>query len=106
MVEIHISDWLGDPLSAIERAASTLGLTIFTNGPLKSLPGSRHWHLRKPPSSGTLEITLWPDKDLFRVTYHSNRAGNGWVRMAAEQIADDLARILGGKRGAAINRSN
>jgi hypothetical protein len=89
---------------AVELAASALDLTISSDGSLRSFPGSRHWHLKKPPSPGTLEITLWPQEGMFWVTYHSNRVGNGWVVNSAEQMADELAGILGGKRGVAIER--
>jgi len=104
VVEISISDWHVDPCSAVESAASLHGMSISTNGSLKSVPGSRHWHLKKPPSSGTLEFTFWPEKELFWVSYHSNRTGDGWVSLAAEAMADELARVLGGKRGAATEK--
>jgi hypothetical protein len=102
VVEIHLSNWSGAPGAAVDVAASAMGLTITMDGSLRSYPGSRHWHLKKPRTAGTLEITLWPRKELFWVAYHSNRVGDGWVEEAAERMADELARILGGNRAAAV----
>ena len=96
MVEIHVRDWSGDAAPAIEAVTAELGLTIKTDGRLASYPGSRHWHLKNGRRSGTLEVTLWPDRDLLWVTYHSNRIGDGWVCQAAPAFARALADHLGG----------
>jgi hypothetical protein len=76
--------------AAVSSVAEHLGLTIASDGRLKSYPGSRHWHLKKPGKSGTLEITFWPAKERFWVTYHSNRIGDGWVEELAPIFAEYL----------------
>jgi len=44
----------------IERACSKRGLSIAIKGSLKGYPGCVHWHYKKQPEKGTLEITLYP----------------------------------------------
>ena len=87
MVEIEVVAFGEDVGAAIASAAAELGLSVASDGTLKVYPGSRHWHLRKPGTSGTLEVTHWPAKSRLWVAYHSNRIGDGWVAAAAQQLA-------------------
>ena len=57
------------------RMALQHGL-VPTEHPLKTKPEWRHWHLRKPGCSGTLEAT-WDGSDLH-FTVRSNRAAP-WI---------------------------
>ena len=90
MVEIEIDPVPGDPGQAVQAVADQLGLDIAIDGTLKSFPGCRHWHLRKPGTTGTLEVTSWPERKRLWVTYHANRVGDGWV----EILAPEFARLL------------
>lgn len=93
MVEIDIPEFGEDVGASVVAAAAELGLIIASEGSLKLYPGSRHWHLRKPGSSGTLEVTHWPAKPRLWVAYHSNRIGNGWVEAVATQLAHMLSNL-------------
>lgn len=90
MVEIEIPTPAGDICEIVQAAFSRFGLTVASNTELKKYPGSRHWHLRKPGSSGTLEVTFWPERGRLWVAYHSNRVGDGWVESAARLLADEI----------------
>jgi hypothetical protein len=87
MVEIDVSPLPAAAEVAIVTAAAALGLVVATISSLRKYPGSRHWHLRKPGMSGTLEATYWPAGHRFWVAYHSNRAGDGWVARVAPEFA-------------------
>ncbi len=58
------------------------GLTIASQGTLRKYPDCRHWHLRKPGESGTLEATFWP------------RIGRFWFKVAANRSAEWIAVVL------------
>ena len=79
--------------TAVLAAVEALGLVISSDGTLRKYPGSRHWHLKKPGSTGTLEITYWPAQSRLWVCYHSNRVGDGWVEEAAPQLAAKLSEV-------------
>jgi hypothetical protein len=47
-------------ISLVETLAASYGLHIKMFSTLSTYPGSLHWHLVKPKTKGTLELTLWP----------------------------------------------
>lgn len=96
MVEIELHEWQGNPETAVLEVADTHGLSVVSDGGLKSYPGSRHWHLKKGKSAGTLEVTWWPAGNRLWVSYHANRVGDGWVEEVAPRFAECLAGLLGG----------
>jgi hypothetical protein len=91
LVEIEVQPVPPDAGEAVLAAAESLGLVIGSDGSLSKYPGSRHWHLKKPGATGTLEITHWPAENRLWVTYHANRTGDGWVEEAAAQLAAKLS---------------
>ena len=93
---IEIVGWQRDPGEAVAEAAAMYSLQVASDGTLKSLPGSRHWHLKRPKEPGTLEITYCPNDGRLWVCYHSNRAGR-WVPELAMPFAKALARRLDGR---------
>jgi hypothetical protein len=95
MVEVEIAVRRGDAGSAVADAAVELGLLITSDGTLRTYPGSRHWHLKRPGASGTLELTLRPELKKMYISFHANRIGNGWVEDAAPRMAEMLSRALG-----------
>ena len=98
MVEIEVvcSPYPVEPkiLDAVRDAAAELGLTVARDDSLATYPGSRHWHLRNPSVSGTLEVTSWPAGSRLWVSYHDNRVGDGWVRETAPLFAQEIGRRL------------
>jgi hypothetical protein len=91
MIEIDVSPIPTNIGAAVESTAAHFGLQITSDGKLGKFPGSRHWHLKRPKSTGTLELTYWPQQERFWVTYHSNRIGDGWVAEIAPQFAAHLS---------------
>jgi len=44
----------------VAQICANAGLVLTLAGTQKRYPGSRHWHYRTGPQSGTLELTWWP----------------------------------------------
>ena len=99
MIEIEVVLEEGDVGRAMERAADALGLTIAGDGSLHKYSGSRHWHLKRGNSAGTLEATYWPSGARFWVCCHANRIGDGWVLSAAPRLAEALSVALRAEEG-------
>jgi len=68
----------------LEQAVADCGLTLQTDATLRTLPGSRHWRIKKPGQRGTLEATWLPAEGRFWFSVHDNRTGK-WI---ARAIAD------------------
>ena|ERR1044071_5043132 len=96
MTSIEIVEARIEPSGVISEVAAVFELTVTSDGALKSLPGSRHWHLKRAKQRGTLEITHWPQEGRLWVCYHSNRAGS-WVPDIAQQFAASLAEKVCGR---------
>ena len=86
-IEVHVNQAGTEErlTSLIEGAATQFGLHIGMRGTLRTYPGSRHWHLRKPGERGTLEVTLWPAGKRVWLSVQAGRR--------AEWIADILPQI-------------
>jgi hypothetical protein len=96
VIEIEVVPLFSDAGAAVVAAAEALGLRVASDGTLRRYPGSRHWHLKKVGSSGTLEVTHWPAKERLWVSYHANRIGGaGWVAQEARRFAGLLAESHG-----------
>jgi hypothetical protein len=65
------------------------GLTIRSQGTLRTVPGSTHWHLTRGRGSGTIELTYDPRHWLVIVAVHDNRRGT-WAGEAAFDFATGL----------------
>ena len=74
-------------LSADEALAEcrNRGLVVVSERRLAGRPGSRHWHLRIPGRSGTLELNAWQDRVWVKV--HPLREG-AWAAGLAEELAE------------------
>ena len=59
-------------------------LVIVSERQLAGRPGSRHWHLRIPARSGTLELTAWKGRSWVKV--HPLREGE-WAAGTARRLA-------------------
>ncbi len=46
----------------IDEAIARCGLRVSLRGTLKRFPACIHWHVTKGGTTGTLEITLWPQE--------------------------------------------
>lgn len=82
-----------DVAESVSRAVIELGLIVSMFGTLRAYPGSRHWHLRRGSSSGTLEVTWRPAERRLCVSYHANRTGE-WVEELAGKLAEQIGRQL------------
>ena len=82
----------GVPL--VERLCSEEGLEKKVRTELRTYPGSTHWHYSRKPSSGTLEITMWPEGARIWLSVHENREGP-WTRETARRLAKALEKGLG-----------
>lgn len=60
------------------------GLVVTSHRELGGRPGSHHWHLRRPGSTGTLELSEWQGRAWVKV--HPLREGN-WVTRFAHDLA-------------------
>src|SRR5690242_11873438 len=86
----------GNANHVVAETAKALELLIVSEGTLKTYPGSRHWHMKRPGAWGTLEVTVRPELKKLYVIYHANRIGNGWVVETAPKMAEMLSRALDG----------
>ena len=78
--------------SLLDRLFIERGLAVTLRSTLKSYPDSVHWHLKKPSSPGTLEVTWWPSKQRLWAKVSLGRDAP-WI---AEAIAE-LERCLASK---------
>lgn len=78
-------------ITIIEQAIARLGLVIALRTRLKSQSNALHWHIRRPHTGGTLEITYDPD---VPQAWFSTRAGRTkeWVWEAMNMLTAELNR--------------
>lgn len=81
-------DRSGVPAS-LEACARSLGLEPGQRLTLKTLPGSMHWHLKRPGEAGVLEATWDPSRSELWLSAHDNRA-RAWVAPAAQALCDAM----------------
>jgi hypothetical protein len=62
----------------IDDSIDRAGLATTMRASLKKFPGCIHWHVKNGRESGTLEITLWPQKHRAWFTIQSGRKGS-WI---------------------------
>jgi hypothetical protein len=77
-IEIPIPDNVdGSSIAAgIDLALVEAELEVTLRASLNKYPGCTHWHVRRPPQAGTLEITWWP------------REHRGWFSLRKGREAD------------------
>lgn len=63
-----------------------LSCDIVSEASLKTLPGSVHWHIRRPNSSGTLEAT-WLASGEAWLSYHANRHAP-WIDEVIAEVSE------------------
>ena len=59
-------------LALIEHAITEAGL-LGDRRELRSYPRATHWHIRRPGTQGTLELTYWPRAERLWFAVHANR---------------------------------
>lgn len=72
------------PVEQLLAECHRRGLKTRKVGSLKGKPGSRHWHVTRPGTKGTLEVSAWGDQVVLKVA--DNRDG-GWAKKVAEELA-------------------
>ncbi len=75
------------------QAAMQVDLSPGPRQSLKTKPGSVHYHLTCPGQTGTLELTIWPERQLIWLSVHANRAAD-WTDGAADALSAALARSI------------
>jgi hypothetical protein len=65
------------------------GLAVSVKTSLKSYPGSIHWHFKKGPERGVVEVTFWAAKRRLWINVHSNRTGP-WTAEEMRGLKADL----------------
>ena len=97
MTEIEIDmpdrDHASRAIERIERATSDHGLRLASRGTLKRYPGCVHWHYKNGNERGTLEITLWSQRNRLWFKVQSGRRAP-WI----DQMLPRLKRTLERKR--------
>jgi hypothetical protein len=76
-------------LAQFRRTIRAEALTLKSEGTLKTIPGSVHWHITKPNKSGTLEATLDNKQSRLWLCYHDNRYAD-WIDNAIDRIKTKL----------------
>jgi hypothetical protein len=97
--EINIAGaWNDSTISrAVERVAKAHELSAQLKCELRSFPGSVHWHFKKPRESGTIEITMWPQKRRLWMSVQSGRQAR-WIGDAVPTMINELQRALGAEQ--------
>jgi hypothetical protein len=80
MLELDLRLSARSALAECERR----GLVIQSERELAGLPGSRHWHLRFPDRSGTLELNEYKQRVWVKV--HPRRDA-GWAQKLGRELA-------------------
>jgi hypothetical protein len=65
----------------IESVAKSNGLVVSLKGSLRAFPGCVHWHFKKERQSGTIEVTMWPQKRRVWLSVQSGRRAQ-WIEAA------------------------
>ena len=74
----------------VEECCRKAGLEVTIKRTLRSYPHSVHWHFKKPGElRGTLEFTLWKEKQKAWFSVHDNRKAV-WV----DGLIDSLRRSI------------
>jgi hypothetical protein len=73
----------------VEQAVTGAGLRIKSAGTLAKYRGCLHWHLIKPPATGTLELTYWPQTRQLWVAIHTNRQA-AWIEPVLPVLIESL----------------
>ena len=84
-----------DELSrVIDEAIAQVGLSTTLRDRLKKFPGCIHWHAKNGRQSGTLEITLWPEKRRAWFTVQDGRTAD-WIDAKLKVIQEVICQQLG-----------
>lgn len=83
--QIELAQWE----AAIEASCLAQGLRVTLKGALAQYPGSVHWHLKQGRESGTLELTLWPQKQRLWFKVSAQRPG-AWMESVIPRLKNHL----------------
>lgn len=85
MRETELTYYEDNPSNQIHALCAEAELDVRSECSLKTLPGSEHWHIIKPGTSGTLELTWFPKAQRFWVKVASNREAS-WIDEAIQML--------------------
>ena len=77
----------------IDDAIAEAGLSTTLRDTLGKFPGCIHWHAKNGRQSGTLEITLWPEKHRAWFTIQSGRTAP-WIDAKLALVQEAIRRRL------------
>jgi hypothetical protein len=86
-VEIAI-DW-ESAVERVDRAIKAAGLRSTLRGTLRAFAGSVHWHVKSGSETGTLEITVWPERKRAWFSVQDGRKGE-WIEEGMRRILEAL----------------
>jgi hypothetical protein len=93
--EFHVppSAQLANVDSAIESTCLAEGLQVGLKTSVASVPGSVHWHFKRPGERGILEITSsLPDRRIWAQIQSGRRAD--WIEPCLERVRIKLEQAL------------
>jgi hypothetical protein len=77
----------------IDEAIAEAGPSTTLRDGLKKFPGYIHWHAKNGRQSGTLEITLWPEKHRAWFTVQDGRTAD-WIDAKLKLLQEAIRRQL------------
>ena len=83
----------GKVAQIIDDAIAQINLSITLRDSLKKFPGCTHWHAKNGRESGTLEVTLWPQKHRAWFTIQNGRSAP-WIAAKLKLMTEFIARRL------------
>ncbi|MCE9558542.1 MAG: hypothetical protein K8R88_06285 [Armatimonadetes bacterium] len=82
----QLSPTSADPEKWLMESGLKLGLKVVSHN-LKSLPFGRHWHISKPGTTGTLEVT-WTPREFYLSVRPSRSAP--WIEDAILALQNNV----------------
>src|SRR5256885_476488 len=92
-VQIH-RHWDAEQIARIiESTLAQLELRATKRMTLRTYPGSVHWHFKRSAAAGTMEVTMWPQRQRVWISVQSRRSAD-WIDRDRPTILRELERAL------------
>lgn len=89
---------LRDAEKKIERICEKRGLTRSMKGSQSKFPGCVHWHFKKGPQRGTLELTLWSEENRIWATVQDGRKAE-WIDAELPELRKEIEDAIAPRKG-------
>ena len=77
----------------VEAACDAHGLRLVSKNTLQKYSGCVHWHYQRIKTTGTLEITYWPEQNRCWFPIRNGR-NKPWVVEVIKQLKVDIERQI------------